>query len=339
MNKVIKILVALILVATNYYLITPSLVNAQQTTLSLSPPLLETIIKPGKSIVVGYRLENLADPVIVKAMVRPFRPQDNTNAITIQPTLTGPIAFTLDNADLQLEEAFFLRTKENRQLLLRLTVPTDTPESDYYYTLIVQTQPPPQTEGSTTSRSQMTIGSNILVTVTATGSVDIKGKIALFTVVPRYRISLLGKNWNIVDSQDRIPLIAVVQNIGKNVIKPQGEIILRGNFGEKASYDVTPKNVLAQSQRILSATPTLTVDCQNQPTDPLCQTASSLVLAGFFVGQYNLSTTLNFGESTPNLYAATTFIAVPFRLLLAVGVVILISLVIIRRSKKEKQTP
>ncbi len=309
-------------------------IQAQQTTLSLSPPLLETIIKPGKSILVAYQLRNVADPVILKATVRPFTPSDNINGITIEPTLTGPVNFILDNADLRLEEAFFLRTRENRQLLLRISIPPETPEGDYYYTLLVQTQPAPQVEGSTTSRSQMSLGSNILITVTASGAVDIKGKIALFEIVPRYKISLFSKTWNIIDSQDRVPLIAIVQNLGKNVIKPQGEIILRGNFGEKASYDITPKNVLAQSQRLLSATPTLTIDCQDKQ-DPLCRKTPSLILTGFFVGQYSLATTLTFGEGTPNFYASTAFIALPLKLFIAIMIVVSVSLMIIRRSKKE----
>jgi len=307
-------------------------VFAQQTTLSISPPLLETVIKPGKNIVVAYRVQNLADPVIIKAQVRPFVPKDSWGNIKISRVFGGPLQFSLDNTGIRLEEPFFLRTRENTQLVLRLTVPPDTAEGDYYYTLLLQTQPPPQIEGITSSRSQLEIGSNILVTVTESGTVDVKGKIALFDLFAHYKLRLFKEAINIFDSQDKIPLTMIVQNNGKNSIKPQGEVVLRGNFGERATYTIVPANILAQSQRQIRAQPSAIINCDSQYNlSYYCRSPASLTLAGFFVGRYTLSTSVSFGEGTPNLFATVSFIAIPFRFIIGLIVIIGISILIIHR--------
>lgn len=311
-------------------------VNAQSVSLSLSPPLLEVFIKPGKSPMVAYNLQNYGDPVICQVKVLPFEPKDNYGNIRIKPEFEGPIVFSLDNADLKLEQPFFLKSKGRQQILLRLRVPEGAPEGDYYYTLLVETQPPPVTEGKASGRAKVTIGSNILITVTKSEAVQIKGKIALFDVLPRFKLNLGFGELKIFDSNDKIPVVAVVENQGKNFIKPEGEITLRGNFGETAKYDILPQNILSQSQRLLSATPSAQIDCSSEKKAPIfCQTPISLLLSGFFIGKYNLSISVFFGENTPKLFASTSFIALPFKLILGSLIALFVAFFIIKKISQD----
>ena len=311
-------------------------INAQQVNLSIAPPHIEVIIKPGKSILVAYTLENLGDPVVIKPRVLPFVAKDNKGNITIKDEFEGPVRFSLDNPDFQLDQPFFLKTKASQQLLLKIRIPEGAPEGDYYYSFIAETQPFPATEGTTSSLAQARIGSNILITVTQTGDVDAKGRVAFFDVVPHFK---LGKNINIFDSSDKIPIVLILENKGKNLIKPAGDIILTGNFGEKAKYDILPQNILAQSQRIVLASPSAELNCDlpnNKQEENFCERPLSLLLSGFFIGRYRLSADINFGESSGvNLFASASFIAVPFKFLLGLLVVIAVSIILIRRFKKE----
>lgn len=308
---------------------------AQQVSLSLSPPHLETVIKPGKTILIAYTLQNYGDPTVITARVLPFVPQDNNGDVSIKDSFEGPIRFSLENADIQLDKPFFLRPQQSQQLLLRIRVPEGAPEQDYYYTLIAETGEPPSTDGATSSRATAAIGSHILITTTQSGFSEVKAKVSIFDIIKKYTLPIFGKV-NIFDSNDPIPLVMIISNNGKNLVKPEGEIVLRGNFGEKATYTIVPRNILAESQRIVSATPSAELDCEANKGQ-LCNTPISLLLKGFFIGKYRISTQLDFGDNTPVLSAATSFIALPFKFLFAILVAITIGVFVIMRLKNKEE--
>ena len=303
------------------------IVSAQQVSLSLSPPLLEVFIKPGKSIMVAYSLENSGDPTIIEAEVVSFEPRDNLGQVSLKSTLEGPVRFYLDNADLQLNQSFFLKTGDKQQLLLRIRVPDGAPEGDYYYSLLAHTVPPPTLEGVASSRAKATIASNILITVTESGIVEVKPKISLFEVLSRFKLKLLGKRVNVIDSFDKIPLILMVENKGNNLIKPEGTILLRGNFGETSKHEIISKNILAQSQRLIEATPSATIN----------DGRSSLVFSGFFVGLYHLSANITFGENSPTIFASSSFFAFPFKLLAGFIVVVTLTIYVIKKFSRNDE--
>ncbi len=308
-------------------------VSAQQITLSLSPPHLELVAKPGKSVLIAYDLQNLADPTIMTATVLPFIPKDNLGNIQILSQFQGPIRFSLDNSDLQLDKPFFMKSHDRTQLLLRIRVPEGAPNGDYYYTLLASSQPPTNASGGSASLARATIGSNILITVTESGSVEAKGKIVLFDLLGGYKIPLL-ENTKLFDSSSNIPVVLLVQNEGKNFIKPQGRITLKGSFAETATYDILGQNILAQSQRLIQATPSAELNCDNTKSETACLHPYSLLLSGFFLGKYNLSTAINFGEGVPNVFAATAFIALPFKFLAGILLAIIIAIIVIKRFRK-----
>jgi len=299
-------------------------VAAQQVSLSLTPPLIESAISPGKSIMIAYNLKNNGDPTIINTRVVSFSPMGNLGNIQLKDEATGPVRFSLDNSFLQLNNPFILKTSEAQQLLLRIRVPDGAPNGDYYYTLLAETQAPPTTEGTVSTRAKAAIGANILVTVTDSGVVEINPKITLFATKGGFT---LNQNVKIFDSFDKIPVVLYVQNKGNNLIKPEGSISLKGNFGETANFDIVPKNILAQSERLIEATPSSSIDCNG----PSCNSPTSVTLSGFFIGTYQLSTNIGFGENSPSIFASTIFYAFPFKVLIGLFVTIAISVYIIKR--------
>lgn len=309
-----------------YLFIYPSNVRAQQITLSMSPPIVEILVKPGKTLLIGYTVQNLGDPTALSVKIRTFSPQGEYGEIHIDPELISPIHFSLDNTDMQFEQPLFMKTRDTIQALVRIRVPEGTPEGDYYFTVLAETEPAPQIGGASTSVAKATIGSNLLLTVSRSGRVEVKGRVALFQVKPNFTFRMFGREYRIVESGGKIPVSLIVQNLGKNILKTQGDIILRGPLGEKTSLPLLPQNVLADSSRLIKTTKNDGVPYQY-----------SALLSGYFVGEYTLSANVNFGEGTPQLYANTSFIGLPIRFGIAMIVVMLISLLIIISKRKKKE--
>jgi len=321
MRKIITKIITIITVIIIITVISPQIL-AQQLSLSLSPPLIELIIKPGKSVLIAYDFVNNGDPSYFTASVVSFEPQDYLGNVRLKNELSGPMRFSLDNSDIQLEQPFFLKTRQRQQLLLRIRAPEGAPNGDYYYSLIVSSQPIGGNEGRSLGAARGTIASNILITVTDSGKIDINGKIAFFDVIPRFSFPLGKAKINLFDSNDPIPVVMIIANQGQNLIKPQGQIVLTGNFGEQTRYEILSQNILSQSQRLVQATPS----AQIQTKRPV-----SLIISGFFIGRYRLSTEVYFGEGTPKLSANTTFIALPFKFILGLLVASIIGLIIIKK--------
>lgn len=329
----------LLLILCFLFLILNSSALAQQVSLSISPPLLEAVIKPGKSILIAYNVGNFGDPSVLRTRVVSFYPKDQSGNIDIREELEGPVRFSLDNADLQLEQPFLLKSKESKQVLLRIRVPEGATEGDYYYTLLAETDPIPFQEGASASRAQARIGSNILITVSSSGRVDIKGKISVFDTLSRFKFRFFGKDFRIFDSADKVPVVLVVENSGGNVIKPDGEIVMKGPYGGKATYAILPQNILALSQRQVSATPSAEINCDLEDIGKIvpyyCRRPSSLVLSGFFLGNYRLSASISFGEGAQSVFAETSFTALPLKLGLGLVAVLIVVTFLLKKFKKK----
>lgn len=294
-------------------------VRAQQVSLSISPPLLELFIKPGKSIMVAYNLKNYGDPTFINLKILPFEAKDALGNIRIKKEFEGPVRFDLDNSELKLDQPFFLKTNDTQQILLRIRIPENITDGDFYYSLLAEATPPTASEGIGSARTKATIGSNILITISNSGDIDIKPKIALFSIQGGFA---LNKEVKVFDSLDKIPVILTVVNKGKNMIRPEGQINLKGNFGEIAKYNIISKNILAESERLMEATPSAQVDNDNKNT---------LVLSGFFIGKYNLSTQIKFGENSPTIFGSTVFYAFPFKIIGAILLALISVMFIYRR--------
>ena len=135
---------------------------------------------------------------------------------------------------------------------------------------------------------------------------------------------MFNKPVKIFDSFDKIPIVLIVENKGKNLIKPQGEITLLGSFGLTSKYDIVSKNILSESQRLLEATPSAEYS-----------TPTSLIVSGFFAGLYHLSADINFGENSPQIFASTSFFAFPFKLLFGLIIAIVGIIFIIKRFSSD----
>ncbi len=302
-------------------------VHAQQVRLSIDPPIVQTKIKPGKSILIAYTTENTGDPVPVKFVIYTFQPVGKTGGVELTE-LSGPIEFTLENADIALNTPFFFTTKDRRQALVRITVPPTAPEGDYYYMIVAETVPTAPSEGRTASLASAQIGSPLLVTVTESGLTEVQARIFEFSVKNTVNISLLKKRIKLVDSSQQIPVVLAIENLGRNVIQPEGAITIRHGKSE-TRFQLLGQNILKNSVRIIHTSPTTSAD-----------SGISAYLRGFRIGKNTISAQVSYGANSSIQFAHIEVIALPFRILGLVGVALFMSGIILsfRHKKKTDKT-
>ncbi|MFZ5366534.1 MAG: hypothetical protein ACOZBZ_04635 [Patescibacteria group bacterium] len=305
--------------------------RAQTFSLSIYPPLLEVMMMPGKSIIQAYQLENSGDETIINTQILPFEPGDELGNVSLRgPTSeeVGPPKgwFSFENADLALGQPFVLRSGESKQIILRIKIPENTREDDYYFTFLFSTKPKERGGGTTTSGAGV-IGSNILLTVSRSGKPVKRGEIVEFTL----RTSHFALP--IIDSFDKPEFLLRVKNTGRAFWKPFGKIKIEGLLGQKYEQELIPDNVLVGSIRqIQVATPSAS------PTSRAAGIASGdarhfALPTSFLLGPYRAKVEFSLEEDggSQTLSAVTSFLALPGKLSLAILIAVSIVLLIKKR--------
>lgn len=297
--------------------------NTQGETLSLGiyPPLLEVMIKPGKTITQVFNLTNFGDPIVLTTQILPFTPKDELGNIYLQPEteIQSPVInwFSLLNSDLSLGDPFLLESGQNQQIVLKLKVPQDAREDDYYLSLVFISST--TREKILGTQSKVKLAANILLTVSQSGKIKKSAKIVDLKV-PK-----------IVDSFDKIPISLRLKNTGPTFFKPHGQITLKGLFNLKSKFPLLPENVLANSTRILRASSSaLPTTDYRLPT--------TLALSGFFLGPYKvLAEIVSLDDFPVSLKQEVSFLALPFKLTFALFLMALFLILIKERLKREKE--
>lgn len=217
-------------------LIFPAAAAAQTTSLSIWPPLLETMIRPGKSITQVYRLKNEADATTVTVSVVPFSPSDELGHIELQFGGRLPDYFSLLNADLpDLPVTLNLDAGQSQELVLKIAIPNEAQDADYPVALVIESNSAGLIGGSGTV-TQATIAAPILLSVSQSGQPPRLAQIVEFTTA------------RLIDSFDPIEFILRVKNQSFTRLQPVGQIKINNSFGR------TVATIPLQSDHILGGT-------------------------------------------------------------------------------------
>ena len=258
-------------------------VEAQSLSLTISPPLVEIMIKPGKTVTQAYKIRNDGEPAIVKISLVEYKAGD----LQASPDYIPENWIQIINNDLSFNTPFLLNSNQEKQVILKINPPVNTPEEEYYRILMFSTSPNPASQFSQSSISQ-NLGSVILVSVTRTGE---KLKAAQLT---KFAIPAL------MDSFDPLIVDFDLQNTGKIYIRPIGEIKLDG----QASFKILPKIVLPnQIKRLVT---------DNSKTDG--QELHSLYLPGFYLGKHQVNIAFTLDEGKIKIEQSKTFYALPWKI-------------------------
>lgn len=208
-----------------------SSVNAQSAlSFSVSPPITEITIQPGKEIKQTYVLQNNGGDIILKPRIVYFVPSDEFGNVELTQN-SAPSWVKYDS------EPFNLKFEGQKTFNVIFNVPSDESEVDHYLTLVFESDKAVDLIGQTSSFYKTEIGSNIIVSVSKDGNPKKSAEIVKFSG-NRFVDSLFGK----------IEYDVVIKNNGNSYWKPNGKISINNNN----SIKIAPLNILSGKQRIIS---------------------------------------------------------------------------------------
>jgi len=305
----------------NYYLLLITLIiffpiqaKAQTIGLSISPPILEVMIKPGKSITQAYQLTNNSDrDLYLTPKLIPFSPADHQGNISLydKSQITNRKSFfSLQNTNLSLNQTFKLSAGKSQQLVLKIDVPQNNPERDYYHTLLIEQSNRGEFINQTGGSHRIKIGSNILMTISQSGQPKTDFKISKFSAQPKF-----------ADIFDKVKFNLLIENTGQAFFKPEGKIeIYNTLFNKKmGGLHLLPENILTNSARKIRCVQNPTSDFENSKIENL--KISECSFSSWLPGKYKAVIAPSSGN--PNQHQ-TYFYLIPYRLLLALIIILLI---------------
>lgn len=284
-------------------LLFPIPVLAQQVRISVLPPQVQILIKPEVSLIKAFNFENLGDPGVFSFQIVSFKPRGDRGNLELLNKAEGPIRFSLENSDKQFGDKFFLASREIAQAVVRIRATDNAPEGDYYYSLLMISEP--ATSQTTTGRGSAIIGANILISVTNSGLTPSSVKVAQFQIIPRYQFRFFGQTFWVIEPTDEVPVILKLANTGDYLVSPEATIQIKGPFGVNQKKKMLAVNILSHSERLLT---------KREPDECLrCQTDPSAVFNGFFFGKYQLSADIGFVGVNQKIFATSQFWALPIK--------------------------
>jgi hypothetical protein len=316
------------LITTFYSLLNAPITTAQQFNVGVEPSQVSILMKPNISLIKAFNYKNQGDPGIYSARVVSFEPIGDQGGRVISDKSEGPVRFSLENSNINLGDKFFLRGKEDLQLLLKIRTTANAPLGDYYYTLFLIAEP--STFQETVSKGRAMLGANILISITESGLTEVNAKVSMFQIMSDYKFNFFGKTFYINEPYSQVPVILKLANVGNYKIVPKVKIIFKGPYMKEQSREMVPVNVLRNSERILQ--PINTDSCNK------CKTTTSAVFNAGFMGKYRIAAELEFEGANKKAFANLQFWVLPIKLTkVVVGSFIMFALLLITVKKRRKK--
>ena len=303
--------IGILLVISNLALVIPA--YAQDISLSITPPLLELMIQPGKETSQRYILTNNGAETPLKIKIVPFSPADEygnvkLEDISLYTAINISNWFKIGGRPVNENQKLFLPRGGNQDIILNISPPEHAPEGDYYLTLLFETNSSALLGGhGATSNAQ--IGSNILLTVSKSGNPTKSAEIVKFQA-PK-----------LVDSLGKINYSIKIKNTGNAFFKPTGSIDVSSLFGSNETLNLAPQNILASSIR--------EIPCTKDEQLVKCTLSKNI-----HIGIYNARLKFSLDDGKDFYEAQAITIAFPFSITASFLICILLIKIIFKKLKK-----
>jgi len=227
---------------------------ATETGLSIYPPILEVIIKPGKVVTQVFDIQNLsfAKKTLVARIV-PFEPSSSGFPI-LRPDLAPKWLsfFNFANSYISPNAPFTLEPNAKSQIVLGINIPNNIPLQDIYATLFISTE---KEEGQGENITSLTsIASNILLSVSDRENPQTAARIENFEVNHK-NILFRYKQYFFIDNLEKITFLATAKNTGSHFTKIGGLLRISQNGLPVQLQGLIPLNLLSDSTRQIAASP------------------------------------------------------------------------------------
>lgn len=290
----ISIIVFLGFLALFFY---PTTVKAQEKAgFSVSPPTFELAANPGDTIENTIRVENLSDfDITLKLSKKDFLAIGDEGAVELVEdngtfSLASWIEFT--------ESERTIAARKSALIPFKVNIPSNAEPGGHFASVVMGTVPKGDVGQSGATLSQE-IG--VLLLLRIAGKANENATISSLTV-PKF------------SEYGPINFELLVKNDGNVHVKPTGGITITNILGKKVgNVDITPKNVLPNASRKLSAT----LDKK------------------YLFGPYTATTSLVYGTDNKLITASTSFFVLPYKLVL--GTLVVLVLIILGAFKVRKR--
>lgn len=293
-----------------YIFFVPSPVQAQSIDLSVEPPQVSILMKPNTSLLQVFNFYNDGDPGVFSFNVVSFQPEGNTGGRVVHESIEGPVRFSLENADKNLNEPFSLNSNENAQAVLKIRTTPHATEGDYYYMIMLEAHPPVSQQSS--GRMRARLAANILISVTGSGLTPAKLSIAQFQVIPDYTLSVLGHTVYILAAGHPASVVLSIANTGLYNFSPNVSLHVEGPLGYDQKAELVPVTILSGSQRLMTT--------EEPPW--ACESCPEFTSASFRTGawgKYRVNARIDLEGSKERLYGVSEFWVLPITLLKVIG--------------------
>jgi hypothetical protein len=320
----------------------PREINAEQTSISISPALIQIKAKPPADVWTPFTIENNGiDPISLKIGYKAFDPQASSNGTVVFLNDGQSIKGADKNIFQKMEivddqnishDSIDIGPKQQMRFRLRITLPENEPISDYYFSLIFLQTPSLIDQNATNdnveeqksvSSIQSGMGINVLLAV---GDKE----------APQGSIDNFSAPWFINNG----PVIfnLSVNNSGNHFIIPYGKLIIKNLFGQTVEQlAIPPSIVLAGTSRNFisnintksASTTTGSVLSSNNQDQGLNWPVN------FILGSYTATLTLTLSSSGPVYIRTIHFIGFPINLFFEILLVLCIFIYIYLRVKRK----
>ena len=295
-HKLQTSIIGIFLFLLGYLLAVSGPVRAQEVSLSISPPITELAIQPGRSFSQVFTVKNNGVPVTVVAKIFPFVPFDKEGHAELIEDQNSINAFTgwffFDTNPTSLG------TTASHDFYVKITPPAGAEEKDYYFTFIAEVQSD-NGLGINNSKAQSRIGANLLVSVSKGGTPGKKASIITFAA-PK-----------IIDSFSGLTYEVLIGNLGSSFFKPVGKITVDQILGSTTTLNLAPLNVLVGGSREIS--------CIQQEELTPCKMPGK-----FLIGIYRANLSFTVDGSGESIEKQIYTIAFPFSIVLGLITIFII---------------
>lgn len=274
--------------------------SAQALGLSISPPINEIMIIPGKEVTQSFTITNNGEDGMASIYIIPFRSQGELGNVALDEknivSSTSPYAswFTLITPISTFGQKFYLSGGQSQTVTLKISPPENVAEKDYYFTILYELDNNvPGSISPTGPTNQARIGSNLIISLSKDGAPKKDLNIVEFSA-PK-----------IIDSLGKLTFNIRIGNYSSYVFKPQGGITIKSTFSSPETLAIAPLNVISDSIR--------NIPCIENEETLTCQSKRK-VLVGIYKSTLKITADDN-GESKEK---TVTTVAFPFSIILVI---------------------
>ena len=307
--------IAFLLILASLFIIHNSVAEAQTLGLSITPPIAEVMIIPGKIVTQTFTITNDGNDGMASIYIIPFKAQGESGNVALDEknavTATSPYAswFSIISPVSVFGEKFYMAGGQRQEITVKITPPESATEKDYYFTLLYELDN--NIPGGTLPMgptNQARIGANLILSLSRDGNPPKTAEIVGF------------KAPKIIDSLEKLTFDIRIGNFGSHVFKPDGEITIKPIFGSVETLNLAPLNIISDSVR--------NIPCLKGEEIIVCQSNRKVL-----VGVYKSTLEITPNGSGETQSKTVTTVAFPFSIIFGL-LLIFITYRIIKKSQK-----